>query len=216
MGPLLLFTALVFGPPPSHPATAWGSTSPKRIGQLPSSHPDQSHPLEPPVIAENAKIRPVLTQNSRSSISLLRPPIQTSKVSRGVGKNYVWFDPSVRVRRQPKVTRCSRRLNVSPVVLLSLLVNIENYWKAEGRLCELHEIILCVLPVVDIKCVLCRLKIWAIFNLQGRLSRNFSRKSRSLVSGPGIGVMLGIPQDSSRVSGNSRRVLSVAARDRYI
>ena len=24
-------------------------------------------------------------------------------------KNYVWLDPSVRVRRQPKVIRCSRR-----------------------------------------------------------------------------------------------------------
>ncbi|BBN69398.1 organic cation/carnitine transporter 3 [Prunus dulcis] len=57
---------------------------PKESGNS-SSHPDQSHPLEPPVIAENAKIRPVLTQNSRSSISLLWPPIQTSKVSRGVG-----------------------------------------------------------------------------------------------------------------------------------
>ena len=30
---------------------------------------------------------------------------------------------------------------------------LENYWKAEGHLCELHEIILCMLPVVDIKCV---------------------------------------------------------------
>ncbi|BBH05197.1 root hair specific 18 [Prunus dulcis] len=33
----------------------------------------------------------------------------------------------------------------------------------------------------------------------GRLCRNFGRKSRSLVSGPGIGVMSGIPKGSSRV-----------------
>ena len=38
-----------------------------------------------------------------------------------LGKNYMWLDPSVRVRRQPKVTRCSRRLNVSLVVLLRLV-----------------------------------------------------------------------------------------------
>ncbi|KAI5317435.1 hypothetical protein L3X38_037142 [Prunus dulcis] len=46
-------------------------------------------------------------------------------------------------------------------------------------------------------------------NLQRRLCRNFGRKSRSLVSGPSIGVLSGIPQDSSRVSGNSGRVLSI-------
>ncbi|BBN68122.1 HXXXD-type acyl-transferase family protein [Prunus dulcis] len=33
--------------------------------------------------------------------------------------------------------------------------------------------------------------------MQGRLCRNFGRKSRSLVSGPGIGVMSGIPKGSS-------------------
>ncbi|BBG92768.1 cyclic nucleotide gated channel 1 [Prunus dulcis] len=35
--------------------------------------------------------------------------------------------------------------------------------------------------------------------IYGRLCRNFGRKSRSLVSGPGIGLMLGIPKDSSRI-----------------
>ena len=32
-------------------------------------------------------------------------------------KDYVWLDPSRMVRRQPKVVRCSRRLNVSHVVI---------------------------------------------------------------------------------------------------
>ncbi|BBG93576.1 RNA-dependent RNA polymerase family protein [Prunus dulcis] len=50
------------------------------------------------------------------------------------------------------------------------------------------------------------------FQFLGRLCRNFDKKSRSLVSGPGIGVMSGIPQDSSRVSGNSGRVLSIGIR----
>ncbi|CAL9000262.1 unnamed protein product [Prunus brigantina] len=53
--PLLLFTAGVFGPPPSHPATAWGGTGPKRTGTPPSFHPNQSQPLEPPVVAGKCK-----------------------------------------------------------------------------------------------------------------------------------------------------------------
>ena len=36
---------------------------------------------------------------------------------------------------------------------------VKNYWKAEGHLCELHEIILCMLPVVDIKCVFMQVEI---------------------------------------------------------
>ncbi|KAI5328349.1 hypothetical protein L3X38_027746 [Prunus dulcis] len=45
------FQAVVFGPPPSHPATAGGGTGPKRTVPSSSSHPDQSQPLEPPVLA---------------------------------------------------------------------------------------------------------------------------------------------------------------------
>ncbi|KAI5332813.1 hypothetical protein L3X38_022942 [Prunus dulcis] len=33
----------------------------------------------------------------------------------------------------------------------------------------------------------------------GRLRRNFGRKSRSLVNGPGVWVLSGIPKDSSRI-----------------
>ncbi|CAL9004313.1 unnamed protein product, partial [Prunus brigantina] len=51
----LLFTAGVFGPPPSHPATAWGGTGPKRTRPPPSFHHDQSQPLEPSVIAGKCK-----------------------------------------------------------------------------------------------------------------------------------------------------------------
>ncbi|BBG93359.1 AP2/B3-like transcriptional factor family protein, partial [Prunus dulcis] len=49
--PELLFTAAVFGPPPPHPATTWGGTGPKRTVPSSSSHPDQSQPPEPPVLA---------------------------------------------------------------------------------------------------------------------------------------------------------------------
>ncbi|KAI5333479.1 hypothetical protein L3X38_023610 [Prunus dulcis] len=52
---MLLFTAVVFGPPSSHPATAWGGTGPKRTVPPPSSHPNQSQPLEPLVISEKCK-----------------------------------------------------------------------------------------------------------------------------------------------------------------
>ncbi|KAI5317584.1 hypothetical protein L3X38_037291 [Prunus dulcis] len=55
-----------------------------------------------------------------------------------------------------------------------------------------------------------------MLNLQGRFCRNFGRKSRSLVSGPGIGVMSGIPQDSSLVLGNSKRVLSDSVKESSI
>ncbi|BBH05039.1 hypothetical protein Prudu_016319 [Prunus dulcis] len=43
---------------------------------------------------------------------------------------------------------------------------------------------------------------------KGRLCRNFGRKSRPLVSGPGIGMMSGIPKDSSRrrFLGRRRRI----------
>ncbi|KAI5345228.1 hypothetical protein L3X38_013105 [Prunus dulcis] len=40
-----------------------------------------------------------------------------------------------------------------------------------------------------------------LYCYKGRLCRNFGRKSRSLVSGPGIGVMSGIPKGSSRILG---------------
>ncbi|BBN67704.1 AP2/B3-like transcriptional factor family protein, partial [Prunus dulcis] len=44
-----------FGPPPSHPATAGGGTGPKRTVPSSSSHPDQSQPSEPPVLAGKCK-----------------------------------------------------------------------------------------------------------------------------------------------------------------
>ncbi|BBN69419.1 Putative disease resistance TIR-NBS-LRR class protein [Prunus dulcis] len=72
---------------------------------------------------------------------------QAPYVALVLGENYVWLDPSRRVRRQPKV---------------EILGNVQ---------------------------------------FIGRLCRNFGRKSRPLVSGPGIGVMSGIPKDSSRVLG---------------
>ncbi|BBN70478.1 LRR and NB-ARC domains-containing disease resistance protein [Prunus dulcis] len=77
--PLLLFTTVFFGPPPSHPATAWGGTGPKRTVPSSSSHPDQSQPLNHLCSPENAKIRPVLTQNSKSLFSLISSPNLTSK-----------------------------------------------------------------------------------------------------------------------------------------
>ncbi|KAI5321395.1 hypothetical protein L3X38_030466 [Prunus dulcis] len=71
---MLLFTAVVFGPPPSHPAIAWGDTSPKRTGPPPSSHPNQSQPLEPPVIAEKCKN---LTDFNPKFTELVRTPPAT-------------------------------------------------------------------------------------------------------------------------------------------
>ncbi|CAL8152543.1 unnamed protein product [Prunus armeniaca] len=64
-----------------------------------------------------------------------------------------------------------------------------------------------------------QVEILGMFNLQGRLCRNFGQKvscpKSSLVkedivlrSEPGVGVMPGSPQGSSRVPGNSGRVLS--------
>ncbi|BBH06313.1 hypothetical protein Prudu_017933 [Prunus dulcis] len=46
-----------------------------------------------------------------------------------------------------------------------------------------------------------RYKFWGNVQFIGRLCRNFGRKSRSLVSGPGIGVMSGIPKGSSQILG---------------
>ncbi|CAL2257433.1 unnamed protein product [Prunus armeniaca] len=53
--------------------------------------------------------RPGIARNSPPPIFLFRPPIPTSEV-RNKGKNYVWLDPSVRVRRQPTVIRRSHEL----------------------------------------------------------------------------------------------------------
>ncbi|BBG97006.1 hypothetical protein Prudu_005993 [Prunus dulcis] len=60
------------------------------------------------------------------------------------------------------------------------------------------------------------LKFLGLFKLQGRLCQNFGRKSQSLVSGLGIGVMSEFPQDSSRVSGNSGQVLSTIRRIHHV
>ncbi|CAL2269347.1 unnamed protein product [Prunus armeniaca] len=64
-----------------------------------------------------------------------------------------------------------------------------------------------------------QVEILGMFNLQGRLCRNFGQKvscpKSSLVkedivlrSEPGVGAMPGSPQGSSRIPGNSGRVLS--------
>ncbi|BBH08366.1 organic cation/carnitine transporter 3 [Prunus dulcis] len=51
-----------------------------------------------------------------------------------------------------------------------------------------------------------RYKFWGNVQFIGRLCRNFGRKSRSLVSGPGIGVMSGIPKGSSGFWENLGRI----------
>ncbi|KAI5324750.1 hypothetical protein L3X38_033823 [Prunus dulcis] len=65
--------------PPSHPATAWGGTGPKRTVPSSSSHPDQTQPLKPPVLAEKCKNPTDFNPKFKELDLLLRPPIQTSK-----------------------------------------------------------------------------------------------------------------------------------------
>ncbi|BBG92320.1 AP2/B3-like transcriptional factor family protein, partial [Prunus dulcis] len=166
-----------------------GWHGPKRTVPSSSFHPDQSQPVESPMIARKCKNRSILTQNSRSSICLIRSPIQTSKVSRGVGYPALRQTPYVALVVSAYGEICDIMLR-SHVALFGVLtdpirgVGSTGIWGDNGKYREMNKGKNYVWPDPSMRIVI-------LENVQftGETFPNFGRKSRSLVSGPGIRVM---------------------------